>query len=523
LELATGKHLWNYTHTEYHNLCDVVDGRIFLRHNEKIDNSDTVIGNVVALDALTGNQIWNYTIWDSADYVEIDESSVYIGSNNTVYALDVSTGTEKWTDTPEDHEAKGLVAGHSSVYVSYGDSLHCLDASTGDTKWALTDVDVDYGFYVFGDEVYFGTEGSRDRKSLPLDSTIYCLDAHTGTQIFNYTIEGDPFDMAMIDGILYVAADYPFLYIFLETGYLYALKPIIESIPESSSVYIRPDGSVEGTDKIQREGNVYTFSDNINAEITVEIDDIVIDGANYSLQGNGDGVGIHVPNNGNVEIKNVKIQGFKFAIYFDYYSKNNNIISGNTLTNNTDYGIHITNSHNNTISGNYIEDSGTGIQLVESYNNTISQNRIIGNAEGIGLGSGGGHSTVFHNLISDNGYAFTFWANSHNTIYENNLINNTNQVNAWTSSNNWDYDSMGNYWSDYNGTDENNDGIGDTPYVISTSPEDYGDADNYPLIEPVDDSLIPEFPSWAILPLVLTITLFSVVIKRNISKRNNVN
>ena len=291
-------------------------------------------------------------------------------------------------------------------------------------------------------------------------------------------------------------------------------------IPEFSSIYIRSDGSVEGTDKIQRDGNVYTFTDNVYGEIVVEKDDVVINGADYSLHGSGDGVGIYVPNNGNLEIKNIKIHAFKFAIYFDSYSKNNNIISGNTLTNNTHYGIYVYSS-NNSIFGNYIEDSGVGIQLVESYNNTIFQNKIVGNGEGIGFGSGGGHSTVYHNLIADNGYAFTFWASSHNTIYGNNLINNNNQVHAWSSSNNWDYESMGNYWSDYNGTDGNNDGIGDTPYVISTSPEDYGDADNYPLMEPVDDTLIPEFPSWIILPLLLIATVVATVYRNALRRKTS--
>jgi outer membrane protein assembly factor BamB len=122
--------------------------------------------------------------------------------------------------------------------VSYGDSLHCLDASTGDTKWTRTDVDVSYGLYVFGDEVYFGTEGERHGRGEYRDSdisTIYCLDAHTGKQILNYTINGDPRYMVMVDDILYVGASYPYVYSVPETGYVYALKLTIEPIPEFPS------------------------------------------------------------------------------------------------------------------------------------------------------------------------------------------------------------------------------------------------------------------------------------------------
>jgi hypothetical protein len=41
------------------------------------------------------------------------------------------------------------------------------------------------------------------------------------------------------------------------------------------------------------------------------------------------------------------------------------------------------------------------------------------------------------------------------------------------------YPSGGNYWSDYNGTDANHDGIGDTSYII-----DADNKDSYPLMHP---------------------------------------
>lgn len=46
---------------------------------------------------------------------------------------------------------------------------------------------------------------------------------------------------------------------------------------------------------------------------------------------------------------------------------------------------------------------------------------------------------------------------------------------------------LGNYWADYNETDENNDGIGDQPVILNERNIDY-----YPLMYPVDNYQIPE-------------------------------
>ncbi len=47
----------------------------------------------------------------------------------------------------------------------------------------------------------------------------------------------------------------------------------------------------------------------------------------------------------------------------------------------------------------------------------------------------------------------------------------------WSDSTNiWNYGSKGNYWSDYNGTDDDQDGIGETPYIINEN-----NKDKYPL------------------------------------------
>jgi hypothetical protein len=67
---------------------------------------------------------------------------------------------------------------------------------------------------------------------------------------------------------------------------------------------------------------------------------------------------------------------------------------------------------------------------------------------------------------------------------------------------------MGNYWSDYltrypNATET--DGVWNTPYVIDANNTDY-----YPLT--VQYAVIPEFPSFLILPLFMIATLLALII-----------
>ena len=111
-----------------------------------------------------------------------------------------------------------------------------------------------------------------------------------------------------------------------------------------------------------------------------------------------------------------------------------------------------------------------------------------------------------------------FRESSNNSIYRNNFNNNLNVYDRGVDSGNsppsvniWDNGTEGNYWSNYNGTDTDGDGIGDTPYII-----DENNQDNYPLIEPVE---IPEFPSWIILPLFLMATLSVIFFNKRLFER----
>jgi hypothetical protein len=59
--------------------------------------------------------------------------------------------------------------------------------------------------------------------------------------------------------------------------------PQIEAAKAQATTYIRDDGTVEGTSKIEQTGDLYSFTDNIDGTVVVERDNITIDGAGYTL------------------------------------------------------------------------------------------------------------------------------------------------------------------------------------------------------------------------------------------------
>jgi len=265
----------------------------------------------------------------------------------------------------------------------------------------------------------------------------------------------------------------------------------IQPVKASGTIYIMADGSIEGTASIQTADNVtYVFTANINDHIVIERNNIIIDGNEYTLEGPSSENGIDLSGRTNVTVKKVQIKKFNYGI--ELSSSSNNTISGNNITGNmgTVSGIHLSSSNYNTISRNYIKGGFYCIYLKSSSNcNVISENNITAIACGIYVDSSSGN-IISGNNITDNTCGIMFTSSSSgNMIYHNSFINNVEQAYSYIL-NTWDdgYPSGGNYWSDYVGGDlyhgpyqniTGSDEIGDTAYTI-----DIDNQDRYPLMKP---------------------------------------
>jgi hypothetical protein len=202
--------------------------------------------------------------------------------------------------------------------------------------------------------------------------------------------------------------------------------------------------------------------------------------------------------------------------------------------------------NNDTVKNNFITQCDSGLKLYAQYY-VIIGNAIERNNEAIRIGVGGvgGLHFIANNNIANNKIGFSIYDSGNaiiqnnitdssdcaiildniawnQTVYHNNFIDNKKAIADYTYSSTpdrplqsavqpWDNGSSGNYWSNYNGTDGNGDGIGDSPNMIPTYYRDnvlsfYSFVDRYPLMtEKNIAGAIPSIPQ-ALIPVINTQT-----------------
>jgi nitrous oxidase accessory protein NosD len=127
-------------------------------------------------------------------------------------------------------------------------------------------------------------------------------------------------------------------------------------------------------------------------------------------------------------------------------------IIGNRIFDNQDGGIELNNCHSVTVEDNYIDidpedPKKTSVGIV--VRNGASNNRITRN-------------TIDHYKLG----LLLESPNTKNWVYQNDFLENKVQAKDFGTQNQWSFQSLGNYWSDYQGNSTHDESVGDVPYTL---------------------------------------------------------
>jgi len=192
--------------------------------------------------------------------------------------------------------------------------------------------------------------------------------------------------------------------------------------PPLQVICIESDGSITPDSvPLKQVSNVYSFSGNItDYVINVKRDNIIIDGAGYTLQKTrpayGSQNGIALTNLTNVTMRNLEIRGFTNGVFISGSTNCN--VSGNSFLNNG-YGVVLADhATSNYISGNNFISAG-GISIIYSTNNVLRDNSMKGDGlhfsiacENVESASDFVNDVDASNTI--NGKEICYWINQHN-------------------------------------------------------------------------------------------------------------
>ncbi|HPE62623.1 MAG TPA: NosD domain-containing protein [Methanothrix sp.] len=237
----------------------------------------------------------------------------------------------------------------------------------------------------------------------------------------------------------------------------------------------------------RNDGGVVFYRSSYNAIIGNNVSDnnrsiVISDSINNTIEGNNAtyselGIALSTSRNSSINGNNASYNEMGIVLQ----ASNDNVINGNNASYNENSGIELVDSNNNDITGNRVDyNEMGGFVLSESSNNTIRANNASYNEYGIGTERSCNNNTLFMNSFCHNTFGIGLLDSNNNSIYRNSLVDNEVVSAIDNGTNTWDNGSAGNYYSDFNCTDSDGDGICDSVCRIFGGES----VDRYPLASP---------------------------------------
>lgn len=190
-----------------------------------------------------------------------------------------------------------------------------------------------------------------------------------------------------------------------------------------------------------------TLTQDATEPIEIVSDGIALDGNIHAVTGFGTGSGVYLSGRTGVTIKNLIVKQFRYGIHLSRSASN--ILSGNTANSNKWYGIYLDSSNNNLLTGNTASNNSRGIGLFYSTGNMLTGNATSNNSDGIYLDRSS-NNTLCDNTASDYGGGICVLYSSNNNLVARNSASN-NHWGIWlsNSSNNTLIDNSTTWSKDY--------------------------------------------------------------------------
>ena len=179
--------------------------------------------------------------------------------------------------------------------------------------------------------------------------------------------------------------------------------------------------------------------------------------------------GLYVQSCHGNQIRRNRVSNLRYGLH--YMSSDRNVFEDNFFSDNVAGAAIMYSSHIEFRRNAFVNNRGFssfGILFQECNDLLAEENFIIDNATGIFM-EALRHTTFRHNTIANNDVAVQMFSSSDANVFtENNFINNLSplQLIGRSTTTKWSENERGNFWSDYDGYDLNEDGRGDVPVKI---------------------------------------------------------